>query len=123
MAYGMFHTKKSHRKRNVIITVCILICLFALFIFAISTVRTSSISTQEENLTAALERDITDCYATTGSYPTSLDEIKDKYNLVYNEKLFFIDYQVRGSNIRPEVTVLRKNTKSEDPGILPGGDE
>ena len=36
------------------------------------------------------------------------DYIKEHYGLIYNEQLFFIDYQPIGSNIMPDVTILTR---------------
>ncbi|MGN0709780.1 MAG: hypothetical protein ACI4LM_06025 [Anaerovoracaceae bacterium] len=121
MSYGRFHTRKTHRIRNMIIAVCIFAAVIAFFSYAVGTVRSSSVNNQEKNLKAALERDITDSYASTGSYPQSLDEIKDRYGLVYDEDLFFVDYQVRGSNIRPEVTIIRKKGDPSSTGSTAAG--
>jgi hypothetical protein len=64
---------------------------------------------QKQNLERTLENEITACYALEGSYPESLDYLKKNYGLVYNEEAFYVDYRVTGSNIRPVVTVIRRN--------------
>ena len=43
-----------------------------------------------------------------GTYPQSLDYLKEYYGLMYDEDLFFVDYQVMGSNILPDVTIIEK---------------
>ncbi len=92
------------------------IALFILFITGISDVSTSTVERQKESLETALQRDITHCYAVEGSYPPSLDYIKQHYGLQYNEDLFFVDYQPIGSNVLPSVTVItiHKEGASDD---------
>ena len=55
-----------------------------------------------------LIRNITYCYAVEGSYPESLDYLKEHYGLTYDEDRFFVDYQVIGANILPDVTIIEK---------------
>lgn len=88
----------------------LVIALFAaallLFTSGIADVSKGTTAREKETLEQALSRDITSRYVETGRYPESLQEIKDTCGLVYDEDSFFIDYQVRGANIRPDVTVL-----------------
>ena len=63
---------------------------------------------QKESLENAITRSITHCYAVEGSYPASLDYLKENYGLTYDEDLFFVDYQTIGSNILPDVTIIEK---------------
>lgn len=84
------------------------IVLFVLFLQGIGSVSESTLSKQQESLETALERSISQCYAVEGSYPPSLEHLKQHYGLLYDEDSFFIDYEYYGSNLLPEVTVLRR---------------
>ena len=84
------------------------IVLFVLFLQGIGSVSESTLSKQQESLETALERSISQCYAVEGSYPPSLEYLKQHYGLLYDEDSFFIDYEYYGSNLLPEVTVLRR---------------
>ncbi len=84
------------------------IVLFVLFLQGIGSVSESTLSKQQESLETALERSISQCYAVEGSYPPSLEYLKQHYGLLYDEYSFFIDYEYYGSNLLPEVTVLRR---------------
>ena len=77
------------------------IVLFVLFLQGIGSVSESTLSKQQESLETALERSISQCYAVEGSYPPSLEYLKQHYGLLY-------DYEYYGSNLLPEVTVLRR---------------
>lgn len=84
------------------------IVLFVLFLQGIGSVSESTLSKQQESLETALERSISQCYAVEGSYPPSLEYLKQHYGLLYDEDSFFIDYEYYGNNLLPEVTVLRR---------------
>lgn len=79
------------------------------FLIGVNYVGSSSIEKQQESLENAITRDIAQCYAVEGTYPPSLQYLKDHYGLTYNEDLFFVDYRSIGSNILPDVTIIRTN--------------
>ncbi len=64
-----------------------------------------------QTLHRAINRGIVHCYAIEGSYPESLQYLKDYYGLTYDEEKYFIDYQVLGSNILPDVTVIDRRNR------------
>ena len=84
------------------------IVLFVLFLQGIGSVSESTLNKQQESLETALERSISQCYAVEGSYPPSLEYLEQHYGLLYDEDSIFIDYEYYGSNLLPEVTVLRR---------------
>lgn len=85
------------------------IILFFLFLEGINSISATTLEKQQESLETALSRSIAQCYAVEGTYPPSLDYLKEHYGLTYDEDHFFIDYQVFGSNLLPDVTVLRRS--------------
>ncbi|WP_242847353.1 hypothetical protein [Dorea sp. D27] len=56
----------------------------------------------------AVSRGIAHCYAIEGAYPESLQYLEAHYGLIYDKDRFFIDYQILGSNIMPDVTIIDK---------------
>lgn len=46
-----------------------------------------------------------------GAYPESLRYLEEHYGLIYDEDRFFIDYQILGSNIMPDVTIIDKEDR------------
>lgn len=102
------------RKLIFLLPVGAFILLFVLFIQGINTVNDATLSKQKESLENALSRSISQCYAVEGVYPPSLDYIVNHYGLLYNEDLFLIDYEYYGSNLLPEVTVLRKQNQKKN---------
>ena len=82
------------------------------FLLGVNSLKDSTLEKQQESLETAIMRDIAHCYAVEGYYPPSLDYIEEHYGLTYNKKLFFVDYQPIGSNIRPNVTILLRKENS-----------
>ena len=78
----------------------------AIFVFAVSSASSGSVSAQRDNLESALRHAITYCYAVEGTYPESLEYIKEHYSISYDESLFYVDYRPRGANIFPDLTII-----------------
>lgn len=83
------------------------IILFFIFFDAIGSVDETTAQKQKEHLTTSLRRNITQSYAVEGTYPPSLDYIKENYGLTYDESIFFIDYKFIGANIYPDITIIQ----------------
>ena len=81
------------RRLLFLLPVLAFLILFVLFIQGVSSVSESTLSKQQESLETALERSISQCYAVEGSYPPSLEYLKQHYGLLYDEDSFFIDYE------------------------------
>lgn len=103
---------ESHKGLNKIrlipLPILAFILLFLLFLRGVSSVSDTTYEKQEESLHTAIERSVIQCYAVEGTYPPSLTYLEDHYGITYNHDLFFVDYQAYGSNIFPDITVLRK---------------
>lgn len=103
--------RQSNGAPKFLLSVCVFLFIFFLFIQGISSFSTGTKKRQQESLENALMRDITYCYSVEGKYPESLDYLKEHYGLTYNEDLFFVDYRVSGSNILPDVTIIERKAK------------
>lgn len=97
--------------RNLIVSIAIFVILFGCFWFGISSFSDKASSQEAQTLQTAVNRGIAHCYAIEGAYPESLEYLKDNYGLIYDEDRFFIDYQVLGSNIMPDVTIIDKEAR------------
>ena len=102
------------RKLIYLLPILAFVILFVLFLRGIGSVGESTLSKQQESLETALERSISQCYAVEGCYPPSLEYLEQHYGLLYDEDSFFIDYEYYGSNLLPEVTVLRRNHQKQE---------
>lgn len=85
--------------------------LLLFFLNGVSNVNETTLFKQQESLETALTRSITQCYAVEGIYPPSLEYLTEHYGLLYDADTFLIDYDYYGSNLLPDVTVLRKSTR------------
>lgn len=74
----------------------------------ITSVSAQTVQQQKKSLEEAIRRDMVTCYAMEGSYPESLDYLKEHYGLTYDETRYIVNYEVMGSNLMPDVTVLEK---------------
>ncbi len=109
MSNRFVNEQKDHHRRQIWTWLYIVVFLIiaALFFSGLSYLGRTSVDNQQESLESALHRDILQCYSIEGMYPPSLDYMKQHYGLSYDESLFFVDYQPIGSNIYPDVTVIR----------------
>lgn len=108
MSQRFISDKKTSYKRNIIIS-----CLFFLLILCAFFLGTSSLQKKVDNegistLQNAVTRSVTRCYAEEGSYPETLDYLKEHYGLTYDESRYYVDYQPLGSNIMPDITIIPK---------------
>lgn len=104
-----FTYKKTPRTTpKFLLSVCVFLIIFVLFVGGISSLSSGTRQRQKESLENAIMRGITYCYAVEGSYPESLDYLRENYGLTYDENLFFVDYRVLGSNILPDVTIIER---------------
>ena len=56
----------------------------------------------------AIRRAAVQCYALEGSYPPDLYYLADHYGIILNEDAYFYHYQMVGSNIMPDILVMKK---------------
>ncbi|MCL2498168.1 MAG: hypothetical protein FWF06_06110 [Symbiobacteriaceae bacterium] len=57
-------------------------------------------------LTEAVQRAAVKCYAVEGSYPATLQDIIQRYGLVYDDDRYAVYYEVFASNMQPSITVI-----------------
>ena len=51
------------------------------------------------------------CYAVEGTYPESLEYLREHYKLAYNTERFVVEYDAFASNLMPSITVLERGAK------------
>lgn len=90
------------------ISIALFVLLFVFFLYMLGDISKETLDRQEKSLNTAINRSIVSCYCVEGTYPPSLEYIEEHYGLIYDKDTFFVDYQIFGSNIYPDVTILRK---------------
>ncbi len=104
VSFGSNKVKSSNWKGRIYLL--FFAAVMIIFIWAVSSFGEANVDKQRESLENALDRAIVQCYALEGTYPPSLDYIKNHYGLIYNEDLFYVTYESIGSNLRPDVTII-----------------
>lgn len=75
---------------------------------AVSSVSQSSGEDSIKALEEALMRASVQCYALEGGYPPSLKYLSDNYGIVVDEEIYYYHYDVQGSNIAPQIKVIKR---------------
>ncbi len=104
-----YRTRKSSISLFPILLFSFFLLLFG-FIWGIDQLQKTSKDQSYELVSKSIERSITQCYALEGYYPPSLGYLKDYYGLRYDEDYYFIDYQYIASNLRPDVTIIKRDS-------------
>ena len=104
-----FKAKKAKRPLAGILSVLLLAVVLLLFVIGLNNIQTSNETEQAKLLERSVTRSITACYALEGAYPPDITYLVEHYGLVYDTEQYFIDYQYIGSNLRPDVTIIKRN--------------
>ena len=87
-------------------TVC---CALAIFFGAMGNLNADS-GEQSRRLEETLRRAAVACYAAQGAYPPDLDYIEEHWGVQIDRSRYAVFYQVEGSNLMPDITVLERET-------------
>lgn len=105
-----FHGRERSIGAKILLAVIISSCIIFLTCHGLSRLMADSREEEKRSLEEALQREIVQCYVLEGHYPDSLAYLEEQYGFSYDKEQFFVDYQVLGANIMPDVTVIeRKN--------------
>lgn len=104
-----FGAAKTHKLSPVtVMFLFLLIGMLALFLYGTHILDNTQAEQQLELLTSSVNRSVTQCYALEGSYPGNLDYLMEHYGLTYDSDRYYIDYQFIGSNLRPDITIIKR---------------
>lgn len=68
--------------------------------------------TAETDIVRAAVRDAAlTCYAVEGAYPSSVEYLREHYQLAYDESRYYITYEAFASNRLPDIWVTVKGAK------------
>ena len=87
-----FETQKSSSaSKNFIISIIFFFMVIAVFTLGTTLVADRTDAQEQKTLEQAISRGLVHCYSTEGSYPESLQYLKEHYGLTYDEDRFFVD--------------------------------
>lgn len=103
-----YHEKRPHPLRNLCLSLILFICICGVFFGSFGRFSATTRRKQKESLENALWHGVTQYYALEGRYPETLSDLTESCGIQYDENQFFIDYQIAGSNILPDITVIER---------------
>lgn len=84
------------------------VLMVALFLRAVDSLGREQAAQGKTQLEDALRRACVACYAAQGSYPASVEELKERYGVQVDDSRFLVHYDVFASNLMPEIIVLER---------------
>lgn len=87
-----------------IVSIVIMITAYS----AVSSVSKNSGEDSIKTLEEALMRASVQCYALEGGYPPSLEYLSDNYGIIVDEETYYYHYDIQGSNIAPQIKVIKR---------------
>lgn len=105
--------KPTHTLRRIVTTAAVFCCSVFLLTRGIRSVSQSADESQQESLRQAILRSAVHCYAVEGRYPESLAYITEHYGITWDLDRYLVDYEIIGSNLMPDVTVIPLNKKED----------
>ena len=82
--------------------------LLVAFLVALTNLEGGQGEERRLQLEVSVRRAAVTCYAVEGIYPPDLDYLRQHYGIQVDEKHYDVFYEVFGSNIMPDITVVEK---------------
>ena len=102
------HRKEQRPLKNLILSAGFFLIIVCACLFGLDHISERSSEEELATLEAAIYRSVAHCYATEGFYPESLEYLKDEYHITYDSDKYFVDYQIWGENMMPDITIIQK---------------
>ncbi len=80
--------------------------VLALFLAGLNSLSGVTARQEAEGLENSIVQSAVHCYALEGFYPDSLTYLEDHYGLTYDREKYVVSYEVIGSNLMPDVSVI-----------------
>lgn len=78
------------------------------FLAALSNLESGQEEEGRRSLEESIRRAAVACYAAEGIYPPSVEYLQAHYGIQVDESRYAVFYEVFGSNLMPEITVVEK---------------
>lgn len=102
------HRKEARPLRNLLLSVGFFLAVISVCFFGLNQIHAQTAEEELASLESAIHRSVAHCYATEGFYPESLEYLKKEYGIRYDSDKFFVDYQIWGENMMPDITIIQK---------------
>lgn len=100
--------KKKIGNVRLFIQAAVLVAVFAGVWHGTGSISQDTAEHQKKSLEEAVRRNMVHCYAMEGRYPESVEYMEEHYGLTYDKDRYFVDYEIVGSNLMPDVMVIEK---------------
>lgn len=90
------------------IVIIVFVCIFILAISANRDIYRKSMDESIKGIEESFLKASIQCYALEGSYPESLEYLRDNYGIRMDEETFFYHYELFSSNVEPIIVVVNK---------------
>lgn len=107
-----FYVRKSKQNLRSWLPLSVIILVLVFFAVGSGQLADSNNAWEYQIVSNALDRSITQCYALEGIYPPNIEYLRLNYGFTYNTDHFFIDYHYIGGNLRPDVTIIAKESEN-----------
>ena len=91
----------------------VFVALIVSFILLINSLTATSGDQETRLVYDAVKNAALTCYAVEGTYPESLDYLREHYKLAYNSERFVVEYDAFASNLMPTITVLERGAGNQ----------
>lgn len=102
------HRKEPRPLRNLLLSTGFFLIILGACFFSLNQIEKETSEEEIARLESAIHRSVAHCYAVEGSYPESLEYLQKEYGITYDSDKYFIDYQVWGENVLPDITIILK---------------
>ncbi len=91
---------------NLLVSGALLCCVLAAAVAGLRSADAAGGDEAARVLEDAIRRAAVSCYVTEGSYPDTLDYLRENYGVYIDGERYAVFYQVFASNVMPDVTVM-----------------
>ena len=102
-----FHKQKSlFSHMRLLLPLFVFCIMFLLLLEGLSSVSSAAATEEASRLRDSVLQGAVQCYALEGFYPEDLAYLQEHYGISYNPDKYVVSYEVIGSNLMPDVTVI-----------------
>ena len=99
-------TRSGGRLAGRLLPVLIFAGMLLLLVLGLNDISGMTARQEAEGLESSIRRSAVHCYALEGFYPDSLEYLERHYGLTYDKDRYVVSYEVIGSNLMPDVSVI-----------------